>query len=209
MDGPPSRPPTRPVTGSRQDGVGASPRLRRREQSARGRRGRHAAMGVRSPPRPPRFTVPGSRPSRGRAPSPRRALRDPDAPCRFGWASSLVRTPISSWTYPPGGFPGYTCVDSGLPEGTIPGGISALQGGTSLVTVFAGVADVKAALDQAVALGGTIVQPAVSAPGVTFGTSPIRTAMSSESPRTTRGRPQPQFVDRQGLEVSLRGPATR
>jgi uncharacterized protein len=76
---------------------------------------------------------------------------------------------LFGWTYPAGGFPGYTYVDSGVPEGTIPGGISPLQGGSSLVTVFAGVPDVKAALDQAVALGGTIVQPATSAPGVTFG----------------------------------------
>jgi len=76
---------------------------------------------------------------------------------------------LFGWTYPPGGFPGYTYVDSGVPEGTIPGGISPLQGGASLVTVFAGVQDVQAALDQAVALGGTIVQPAASAPGVTFG----------------------------------------
>lgn len=77
---------------------------------------------------------------------------------------------LFGWTYPPGGFPGYTYVDAGVPDGTtIPGGISPLQGGQSLVTVFAGVPDVKAALEQAVALGGTIVQPAASAPGVTFG----------------------------------------
>jgi predicted enzyme related to lactoylglutathione lyase len=37
------------------------------------------------------------------------------------------------------------------------------------VTVFAGVADVQAALDKAVSLGGTVVQPATKAPGVTFG----------------------------------------
>jgi uncharacterized protein len=76
---------------------------------------------------------------------------------------------LFGWTYPPGGFPGYTYVDSGVPAGTIPGGISPLQGGASLVTVFAGVADVQAALDRAVALGGSIVQPAATAPGVTFG----------------------------------------
>ena len=38
-----------------------------------------------------------------------------------------------------------------------------------MVTVFARVADVQAALEKAVALGGTIVQPATRAPGVTFG----------------------------------------
>jgi predicted enzyme related to lactoylglutathione lyase len=87
---------------------------------------------------------------------------DPDA-------SRAFYADLFGWSYPPGGFPGYTYVDSGVPEGTIPGGISPLQGGQSLVTVFAGVQDVKAALDKAVELGGTIVQPATTAPGVTFG----------------------------------------
>ena len=87
---------------------------------------------------------------------------DPDATRAF-------YAQLFGWAYPPGGFPGYTYVDSGVPEGTIPGGISPLQGGASLVTVFAGVADVQAALDRAVALGGSIVQPATTAPGVTFG----------------------------------------
>ena len=76
---------------------------------------------------------------------------------------------LFGWTYPAGGFPGYTYVDSGSPEGTIPGGISPLQGGMSMVTVFARVPDVQAALDKAVALGGSIVQPAQQVPGVTFG----------------------------------------
>ena len=70
---------------------------------------------------------------------------------------------------PPGGFPGYTYVDSGTTAGTIPGGISPTQGGEPLVTVFAGVADVQATLDRAVELGGRIVQPAQKVPGVTFG----------------------------------------
>ena len=77
---------------------------------------------------------------------------------------------LFGWTYPPGGLPGYTYVEAGVPAGTtIPGGISPLQGGRPLVTVFAGVQDVQAALDQAVALGATIVQSATRAPGVTFG----------------------------------------
>src|SRR6185312_5363181 len=67
---------------------------------------------------------------------------------------------LLGWSYPQGGFPGYTYVDSGSAEGTIPGGISPLQGGTSMVTVFARVPDAQAALDKAVALGGSIVQPA-------------------------------------------------
>ena len=76
---------------------------------------------------------------------------------------------LFGWSYPQGGFPDYTYVDSGVPSGTIPGGISPLQGGKPMVTVFAGVANVKEALDKAVSLGGTIVQPATQAPGVTFG----------------------------------------
>ncbi len=76
---------------------------------------------------------------------------------------------LFGWTYPPGGFPDYTYVDSGVPAGTIPGGIGPTQGGQTMVTVFAGVTDVKAALAKAAALGGTIVQPATKVPGVTFG----------------------------------------
>ncbi len=41
--------------------------------------------------------------------------------------------------------------------------------GKPMVTVFAGVEDVQAALDQAVSLGGAVVQPATEAPGVTLG----------------------------------------
>jgi uncharacterized protein len=76
---------------------------------------------------------------------------------------------LFGWTYPAGGFPGYTYVDSGMTEGTIPGGISPLQGGQQFVTVFAEVVDVEATLERAVTLGGTIVQPAQKVPGVTFG----------------------------------------
>jgi hypothetical protein len=76
---------------------------------------------------------------------------------------------LFGWTYPPGGFPGYTYVDSGTTEGTIPGGISPLQGGNAMVTVFVNVPDVEAALERAVALGGTIVQAAQKVPGVSFG----------------------------------------
>jgi uncharacterized protein len=76
---------------------------------------------------------------------------------------------LFGWSYPPGGIDGYTYVDSGVPAGTIPGGISPTQGGAPMVTVFAGVENVEAALDQAVGLGATIVQPATKVPGVTFG----------------------------------------
>lgn len=75
---------------------------------------------------------------------------------------------LFGWTYPDGGMPGYTYIDSGV-EGAVPGGISPLQGGEQLVTFFVGVPDVAAALEAAVANGGRIVQPATSVPGVTFG----------------------------------------
>ncbi len=87
---------------------------------------------------------------------------DPDA-------SRAFYADLFGWSYPPGGFEGYTYVESGVPQGTIPGGISPTQGGSPLVTVFAGVTDVQAALDKAVALGGSVVQPATKVPGVTFG----------------------------------------
>ena len=76
---------------------------------------------------------------------------------------------LFGWSFPPGGMPGYTYVDSGVPQGTIPGGIGPTQGGAPMVTVFAGVADVQASLDRAVALGGRIVQHPTRVPGVTFG----------------------------------------
>lgn len=75
---------------------------------------------------------------------------------------------LFGWTFPDGGIPGYSYVDTGV-EGGIPGGISPLQGGAPLVTFFVGVLDVAATLDAAVAEGGKIIQPATSVPGVTFG----------------------------------------
>jgi len=72
------------------------------------------------------------------------------------------------WQFPPGGVDGYTYVETGI-EGALPGGISPTQGGAPLVTFFVGVEDVDVALQQAVGLGGTVVQPATSVPGVTFG----------------------------------------
>ena len=74
---------------------------------------------------------------------------------------------LFGWTYPEGGMPGYTYVDSGVP-GTLPAGISPLQGGAPLVTFFVGVEDVAAAAAQAVELGGRVVQEPMSVPGVTF-----------------------------------------
>lgn len=76
---------------------------------------------------------------------------------------------LFGWSFPAAGMPGYTYVDSGVTEGTIPGGVGPTQGGAPMVTVFVGVADVTAALEQAQGLGATIVQPATKVPGVTFG----------------------------------------
>jgi predicted enzyme related to lactoylglutathione lyase len=75
---------------------------------------------------------------------------------------------LFDWTYPEGGMPGYTYVETGV-EGAIPGGIGPVQGGQSMVTFFVGVPDVAAALETAKANGGSIVQPATEVPGVTFG----------------------------------------
>ncbi len=87
---------------------------------------------------------------------------DPDAAREF-YASMF------GWKYQPAALEGYTYIDSGVPEGTIPGGMSPTQGGKPMVTVFAGVQDVQTALSRAVELGGTVVQPATEVPGVTFG----------------------------------------
>ena len=65
-------------------------------------------------------------------------------------------------------FPGYTYVDTGV-EGAIPGGIGPVQGGEPMAVYFVGVADVEESLRKAEELGGRIVQPATSVPGVTFG----------------------------------------
>src|SRR6516164_2184931 len=75
---------------------------------------------------------------------------------------------LFGWTFADGGMPGYTHVETGV-EGAVPGGISPLQGGQSLVTFFVGVEDVAATLEAATAHGGRVVQPATSVPGVTFG----------------------------------------
>ena len=75
---------------------------------------------------------------------------------------------LFGWTFPDGGTPGYSYVDTGV-EGAVPGGISPVQGGAPLVTFFVGVPDVAASLEAAVAQGGRVVQPATTVPGVTFG----------------------------------------
>jgi predicted enzyme related to lactoylglutathione lyase len=87
--------------------------------------------------------------------------KDPDATRKFFGT-------LFDWSYPEGGMPGYTYVETGV-DGAIPGGISPLQDGGELVTFFVGVDDVAGTLEKAAAAGGRIVQPATEVPGVTFG----------------------------------------
>ena len=75
---------------------------------------------------------------------------------------------LFGWGYSDGAYPGYTFVETGA-EGGPPAAISPLQSAADQVLFFVGVEDVAAALSQAEALGGSIVQPAQEVPGVTFG----------------------------------------
>ena len=75
---------------------------------------------------------------------------------------------LFGWTYSDGALPGYTHVDPGVP-GALPTAISPLQGDGDAVLFFVGVEDVEATLQRAVELGGTIVQPVQTVPGVSFG----------------------------------------
>ena len=61
----------------------------------------------------------------------------------------------------------YGIVEGG--DGGIGGGVGASQDGSALVTVYVQVDDIQAALDRAVALGGTVVMPVLEIPNmVTF-----------------------------------------
>ncbi|MGO9903775.1 MAG: VOC family protein [Solirubrobacteraceae bacterium] len=86
---------------------------------------------------------------------------DPDATREFF-------AELFGWRYSDGAYPGYTFVATGA-EGGPPTAISPLQGPADQVLFFVGVEDVAAALSQAEALGGSVVQPAQEVPGVTFG----------------------------------------
>ena len=74
---------------------------------------------------------------------------------------------LFGWTFPEGAIPGYTYVDSGVPN-TLPAGIGPVQGGHPLVTFFVGVDDIDAAVLDATRLGGSVVQEPVRVPGVAF-----------------------------------------
>ena len=87
---------------------------------------------------------------------------DPDATRRF--FADLFGWKVASQ----GAFPGYTFVDTGA-EGGIYVAISPRQGPEDEVLFFVGVEDVAATLKRAEELGGTIVQPAQTVPGTSFG----------------------------------------
>jgi predicted enzyme related to lactoylglutathione lyase len=74
---------------------------------------------------------------------------------------------LFGWNFPKGDLPGYTYVESGVPN-ALPAGIGPLQGGSALVTFFVGVEDIDAALADAKRLGGRVVQEATRVPGVAF-----------------------------------------
>ena len=85
---------------------------------------------------------------------------DPDATRSFFGS-------LFGWTFPEGAIPGYTYVDSGVPD-ALPAGIGPVQGGSQLVTFFVGVDDIDAAVSSAEKLGGSVVQAPVRVPGVAF-----------------------------------------
>jgi uncharacterized protein len=67
-----------------------------------------------------------------------------------------------------GAFPGYTFIDTGVEGGTYVA-ISPRQTAEDEVLFFVGVEDVAATLAKAVELGGSIIQPAQTVPGTSFG----------------------------------------
>jgi len=85
---------------------------------------------------------------------------DPDATRAFFGS-------LFGWTFPEGAIPGYTYVDSGVPN-ALPAGIGPVQGGNQLVTFFVGVDDIDGAVASAERLGGSVVQAPTRVPGVAF-----------------------------------------
>jgi len=85
---------------------------------------------------------------------------DPDATRAFFGS-------LFGWKFPEGAMPGYTYVDTGVPD-ALPAGISPLQGGSSLVTFFVGVEDIDATIAEVTRLGGSVVQEPARVPGVAF-----------------------------------------
>jgi hypothetical protein len=86
--------------------------------------------------------------------------KDPDATRQFFGE-------LLGWTYDPGAVPGYTFVDTGVPDALYTG-ISPLQGGEDLVTFFVAVDDIEAAVKRAADLGGQVVQETQHLPGLAY-----------------------------------------
>jgi predicted enzyme related to lactoylglutathione lyase len=75
---------------------------------------------------------------------------------------------LFGWTYPSeGAFPGYTFVDTGVPD-SLYTAISPDQGEGNLTTFFVGVEDIEHSISEAERLGGRVVQKPVEVPGVRF-----------------------------------------
>ena len=78
---------------------------------------------------------------------------------------------LFGWTYPTeGAYPGYTFVDTGVPDALYTA-ISPLQGESDSggrVTFFVGVDDMDATIADTTRLGGRVVQEPVTVPGVSF-----------------------------------------
>jgi predicted enzyme related to lactoylglutathione lyase len=87
---------------------------------------------------------------------------DPDATRKF--FADLFGWKVAS----EGSFPGYTFIDTGA-EGGPYVAIGPRQGPEDEVLFFVGVEDVAATLRTVEELGGTIVQPAQTVPGTSFG----------------------------------------
>jgi predicted enzyme related to lactoylglutathione lyase len=88
--------------------------------------------------------------------------QDPDATRAF--FAELFDWKVAS----EGAFPGYTFIDTGV-EGGPYVAISPRQADQDEVLFFVAVEDVAATLEKAEALGGSIIQPAQSVPGTSFG----------------------------------------
>jgi uncharacterized protein len=89
-------------------------------------------------------------------------IRSPDPDSTRAFCGELF-----GWTFPEGAVPGYTYIDSGVPN-ALPGGISPLQGGDPLVTFYVGVEDIDAAVAKAATIGGSVIQAPYRVPGVAF-----------------------------------------
>jgi uncharacterized protein len=75
---------------------------------------------------------------------------------------------LFGWKYPQeGAFPGYSFVDTGVPNALFTA-IGPPQDHGDLVTFFVGVTDMAKSVDDAVRLGGSVVQQPAKVPGVTF-----------------------------------------